>query len=414
MRKISRREFLQQSALSTALFSFGALIAKVQQVEPVRIGVIGTGAQGQNLLRQLVAIPGAEVVALCDIYPPHLQKGVQLVGSEVKSYTDYRALLEDKAVQAVVIATPLYLHAPMTLDALKAGKHVFCEKMMAYTLDQAKAMARAARETKRVLQIGHQRRYNPLYHEALKRLQEGLIGRVTHIRALWHRNGSWRRPLPDPQDTKLERLLNWRLYKAYSRGLMAELGSHQIDVVNWFLGATPLSVCGYGGIDYWKDGREVFDNVNLLFEYPNGVKLIYTSITTNAYDGYGEWFFGDKGTLVLTNENKGLLFREPAAEKLDWIDAAHREKLGDREAIVVQSGPTKRVGEPGKTLEYGPHRNAYYLELEHFLRCVREGEKPLCPPEEALKACAVSLLANEAMEKGSRPKFKPEMFEVES
>jgi predicted dehydrogenase len=406
---LTRREFLKQAALSAAAFSFGILTARANQQDKVRLGVIGTGAQGQNLLRQLMSLPNAEVVALCDIYVPHRIGAMEIAGEKTQAYRDYRALLERRDIEAVVIATPLHLHAPMSIDAMRAGKHVFCEKAIAYSLEEAHAMARTARETGRILQIGHQRHYNPIYEQAYRLIQEGAIGRITHVRALWHRNGSWRRPVPDP---KFERLLNWRLYKEYSHGLLTELASHQLDVVNWFLGSYPLSVVGMGGIDYWQDGREVYDNVELIFEYPNGVKVVYTSITANAYDGYGEWFMGDKGTIVLTDENKGLLFREPRAGKLEWEEDASTVQVGGRTAITLQARPTRRAHTPGEQLSYGANRNAYYLELEHFCQCVRTGETPRCTAKEAIPALATVLLAEEAIATGTKRYFSPEMFEA--
>lgn len=403
MNALSRREFLRQSLIGAATLSFGGLTARANQQEKVKIGVIGTGAQGQNLLRQLMSLPSTEVVAVCDIYPPNRLRGLELTGGQARAFSDYRVLLEQKEIEAVVIATPLHLHAPMTLDALDAGKHVFCEKAIAYSLDEAHQMARRARETRKILQIGHQRHYNPIYEQAYTLIREGAIGKITHVRALWHRNNSWRRPVPDP---RFERLLNWRLYKDYSHGLLTELASHQLDVVNWFLGATPLSVVGYGGIDYWKDGREVPDNVELIFDYPDGVRVVYTSITSNAHDGYGEWFFGDKGALVLTNENSGLLFRERNTEKLVWEDDANMVQVDGRRAVVIEPTPTRRAPQRSEQLHYGNQRNAYYTELEHFVQCVRTGERPRCTAEDAIPALECVLLAKEAIEKGVRVAFR--------
>ena len=220
--------------------------------------------------------------------------------------------MDRKDIEAVLIATPLYMHAPIAIAALQSGKHVFCEKMMAHTVDQAKAMARACVNSKKVLQIGHQRRANVMYNHAweLIRREEGL--RAYHARP---------RPM-EPQRQLAQGLLpgmtdrqrNWRMYREYSHGLTSELGTHQIHAVNWFLGAAPTAVVGMGGIDYWKDGREVFDNVELIFEYPGGVKLNYTSLTTNQYDGYYEQFMGKDGTLLISEETGDAQFLLPRAD----------------------------------------------------------------------------------------------------
>lgn len=395
---LSRRDFLRQSAIGAALVSFGVLTSKANAQPKSKIALVGTGAQGTNLLRQLTTVPGADIVMICDDYAPHLENG-RKIAPAAKAVSDFRAVLDDSSIEGVVIATPLHLHAQMTIAALRSGKHALCEKMMAKTVQDAKAMAAAAASTGKTLMIGHQRRHNPIYQKARNGVKADAVGRVTHLRAVWHRNGSWRRSVPD---ASLERRLNWRLYDEYSGGLMAELGSHQIDIFNWFLGSAPTAVVGFGGVDYWQDGREAFDNVSCVFEYPNGVRALYSSITSNAHDSYSEWVFGDKGSVGFIEESKGYLFREAKAEQLTWLDAAQREKVGGREAIVVEGGPTKRSDAKPEELAYGENRNAYWLELAQFIRCIQQGEKPLVPASEALKACVAALRANEAITTRSR------------
>jgi predicted dehydrogenase len=352
---------------------------------------------------------------VCDIREPNLQLGLKIAGEGAKGYKDYREMLDKENCEAVMIAVPLNMHAPVAIAALEAGKHVFCEKQMAYSIEECKQMVRAQRTAGKLLQIGHQRRYNPTYHHALGLIKEGVLGEITHIRALWHRNGSWRRSVPKEQP-ELERLINWRLYRASSAGLMGELGSHQLDVCNWFLDAMPLSVTGFGGIDYWKDGREVYDNVNCVFEYPNGVKVTYTSITTNQYDDYYEQIMGKNGTLILTHEYDGKLFRERVAEQLVWGKLAHTEKVGDKEAIVLDASATpSKKGVRGTAEELGAagqKESPYYLELYDFFRCIREGDKAFCDGVVGLHSAVTCLLANEAMEQRKVIEFKPEHFAV--
>jgi predicted dehydrogenase len=437
--QVSRREFLRDSAWGAAAAAFAAAFqqrleaqhkktasAQVQptpapqsarNLEPVRIGFIGTGTQGQTLLPRLVRIPGVRVVAVCDVYPPHLSRGLQMAGPHATTYRDYRKLLERKDVDAVIIATPLHLHAPMTIDALQAGKHVFCEKTMAYSIEDARRMAQVARETGKHLQIGHQRHYNPTYAYAREMMvEQEVIGKLTHVRAWWHRNSSWRRPVRDKQ---YEELINWRLYRKYSQGLMAELASHQIDVVNWFVDATPLAVMGMGGIDYWKDGRDVWDNVEVIYEYPNGVKVVYTSILSNQYDGYAEQFMGDKGTLLLTNEKDGFLFKEPTAEELGWEEHAKKTTgKGGATGLVLDVTATKKRGTGavigGRQMAAGYEaKDAYTLELESFVNdVVRNGQKPVCDAEVGFKATVAVLMANKAIEEGVKITFTPDMFAV--
>ena len=261
--------------------------------EKVRIGFIGTGSRGQYHLNNLKTIPYADVVALCDNYPPHLKEASALY-PKAKTYDDYRKLLDDRNIQAVMIATPLYEHAHITIDALHAGKHVFCEKSMAMTCADCLDMYNVFKESGKVMFIGQQRLYDPKYIKAMEMIHAGLLGEINSIRAYWFRNNDWRRPVPSPD---LERKINWRLYKEYSCGLVTELATHQLQVGNWALRMLPEKVAGMGDIVYWKDGREVYDSINLIYHYPNGVKMTYESMIANKFYGLEEEIMGSKGTM---------------------------------------------------------------------------------------------------------------------
>jgi len=186
----------------------------------------------------------------------------------------------------VLIATPLNLHAQMVVDALNAGKHVFVEKTMYFKEEEGEMIRKAmADHPQQVLQVGLQRRSSVLYQVAIEMIRKGALGKVMFVRAQWHRNNNWRRPVPD---TKFERLINWRMYKEYSGGLLAELASHQIDIANWAIGSEPISVYATGGINYWKDGRETCDNVEAIYEYAGGQKLVWSSILYNGHLEFNE------------------------------------------------------------------------------------------------------------------------------
>ncbi len=440
-KNLSRRDALKTGTLATALAmgmppvvaraleaardpaAAAARAADRRDLEPVRLGWIGSGIQGQNDLRQLAAMPGVEIVAIADIYEPNLTKALEIgngtlskSGGKCQGYSDYRKLLERKDVQGVGVATPLWIHAPISIDALNAGKAVYCEKMMAYTIEDAKKMVHTADRTGQILQIGHQRRYSPDYHHALEMIKKGYIGDITHVRAQWNRNGSWRRAVPDQ---KYERLLNWRLYKEYSRGLMAELGSHQIDVTNWFLGMHPTSVVGIGGLDHYKDGRTIYDNVQVVFEYPNGAKLQYQSIQTNAFDEFTEQFMGIKGTLI-TSEMPGrsLIAKEQSAEELEFAKySQNKTKVGGKEAILLDAGATthqdKRAKTAGQTLaNSGVSKNNWALSLEDWVDCIRTKRKPFCDGRVGLADVACVLASLKAMETGTKVHITDEMLTV--
>ena len=384
-------------------------------VEPVKIAWIGSGIQGSNDMRQLAKMPGVEFAAVCDIYPPNLKQGMDIAGPNAKEYTEFKKLLERKDIQGVGIAVPLYMHAPIALAALEAGKAVYCEKMMAYTLEDAKKMVRTAERTGSLLQVGHQRRYSPDYHHALDLVQKGYFGDITHVRAQWNRNGSWRRAVPDE---KFEKLLNWRLYKEFSRGLMAELGSHQIDVTNWFTNQHPISVVGIGGLDKYKDGRTIYDNVQVIFEYPNGMKLTYQSIQTNAFDDFTEQFMGPKGTLITSEAaGKSMMFHEQAAEFEFAKFSQNKTKVGGKDAILLDAGATTKQDKRGKTAgqalaNSGVSKNNWALALEDWIDCIRTHRKPFCDGRIGLADTACVIAANKAMETGSKVHLTSEMFEV--
>ncbi|MDO8588982.1 MAG: Gfo/Idh/MocA family oxidoreductase [Armatimonadota bacterium] len=409
---LSRREFIKGSAaVAVTLGLASGVSAQQPDARKIRCGVIGVGVEGSRLLSKLVRIPGVRVPAICDIYEPNLKDGLKIAGL-ARGYEDYRWMLDRDDLDAIFIATPLNLHGSMAIDAMKSGKHVFCEKMMAYSIDEAKEMLRTSTETGKRLQIGYQQRYNAIYNHAYELIKQGVLGKITHVRCMWNRNGSWRRAVPDQ---KYERLFNWRMYKEYSQGLMAELGSHQTHVVNWFLESVPVSVMGSGGIDYWKDGRETYDNVNVIFEYPEGVRLYFQSLTTNQYDDHYEQFMGDKGTLIITPVG-ARLFREPQAEQLTWGDAAHKEKAGGKEAIVLDADVTAKLKAQtgaGEQIAAGEkNKDDYMCEIESFIACVLENKQPDCDGQEGLESAVTCLLANQAMAQGKKLFYKPEMFKV--
>ncbi len=421
---VTRRDFLKTAAAAAAVSALPvagapAILAAPVVSNPVRYGIIGTGSRALELIKALTTIPEGQCVATCDIYPVNLKKGAEATGGNPQTYTNYRELLDRKDVDAVLIATPLYLHAQMLLDSLDAGKHVFVEKSMFFKEEEAAPIRQAAAaHPKQVLQVGLQRRSSVLYRIALHMIQKGALGNVTFVRAQWHRNNNWRRPVADP---KLERLINWRMYRDYSGGLMAELGSHQIDVANWALGAEPLSVVGTGGINHWKDGREVNDNVQAIFEYPGGQKLLYSSILCNAHYDFNEQIMGDGGTLVITI-GKGMYYREPvakvstvAAKENWWAGATVSKRATEQGVLIYPDQESLDNGFVDREFRYAKHwlasigiydyeepHDPNWSELSNFLASIREG-KPVAAPLEVGMADALAVIyANRAIDTGQK------------
>ncbi len=405
--KLSRRNFLEATTLGAAGLMLGSSRVPAFALganDRVNVGVIGAGSQGSSLIRSLATVPNSKITGMCDIFEPNLNKGVNLAGSQPKTFIDYRKLIESKDVDAVVIATPLHMHYEIALASLDAGKHVFVEKTMMYSIKQCEQIILATRaHASQVFQVGHQHRFDPVIHKVVDMSKDGAIGKVTHIRCMWHRNGDWRRPVPtinfDPSPwgyPDLDHLINWRMYKRYSGGLMCELGSHMIEVCNLIIGATPAAVTGMGGIDYWKDGRETFDNVTVVYNYPAGQKVTFSSTTTNAHDGEHIVIMGTEGTIEM-GWDKAVYFREKEAPEL--VKAEGATVIGATGETMKASTQSQKEGAQVAPQD-AQKRSAVYRELESYVSCIRDGKKAVVDVQAGRNAAVSVLSANQAMEEG--------------
>ncbi|MEA1897287.1 MAG: Gfo/Idh/MocA family oxidoreductase [Bacteroidota bacterium] len=404
----SRRAFVRNTIMgSTALLSYPWLEALANEptvsmsaADKVRIGIIGVGSRGQGLLYNLLAMEvthNIEITAICDNYEPNYQKAVEITHGKAQAFYDYRKLLEIKDIDAIVIATPLHQHAHIAIDAMKANKQVFCEKAMARTLEDTKRMADTHYETGKILQIGHQRLFDKKYLDAIDYVRSGKIGDVTQIRAYWHRNNDWRRPVPEGKP-ELDRKINWRLYKEYSCGLMTELASHQIQVANWVKDAQPVSVIGVGGINYWKEDREVYDNVALIYSYADGTQFIYDSMVSNRFYGLEEQILGDKGTLEL-EQNK--MYSENPPQPAGILQLVNNIENGIFEKIPIGGAtwiPETALKYKGEYITEDFDVNETRTQLEAFVDSVRRGKPTHGLFEQGYKASVWTLLGQQAME----------------
>jgi predicted dehydrogenase len=444
---VNRRDFVKTAGLATAAAASvlsGPAVRKAKaQRKPIQYGFIGPGSRGYRLLeRHLQHIDVGQCVALCDIYEPNLSNAMKLFGGKPTAYTDYRKLLENKDVEAVFITTPLYMHYPIMKDALEAGKHVFCEKSLVFKPEEVHGL-RALHEANPnlTIQVGLQRRYSSFYQTAKQMVDKGVIGKVTHIFAQWHRNSNWRRKVQDPS---MEEQINWRLYRKYSAGLAAELMSHQVDVADWMFGSKPQSVMGVGGTDYWKDGRDIYDNIQLVFEYPTGQKLLYSAISTNRHimgrripgDGCREVIMGTDGAIEITliPYGEGMWFLDPMPVKMgeeektakkdeQWVAGATvADTLAQGEGLPIVPGikdlNAPDVGFIEKEVEMAKRwlyqkgimspaedKDPEYKELESFLIDVRDGGMPRSNIEVGLQDSIAVMLANLCMDEQRKIQF---------
>lgn len=401
MSDVTRRDFLQKTGLAA-----GGLLLPAELVRAaappaagkLRIGIIGCGDRGTGLLRVMQELPDKfDIVALCDELPFRLRDALKIGDvRHAKTYADYRALLDDRAVEAVIIAVPLYLHFAVAKAALEAGKQLYLEKTMTYDIPQAQELVRLARQHPgQTLQVGHQYRSSPLYYRVKEMIAQGYLGKVTQIDCRWDRNGSWRRPVPEPA---LERKINWRMYREYSGGLAAELLSHQMDFINWAFDTHPDELFGTGGIDYYKDGRETYDNVQVMARYAAaGIVGNFGATCGNARDGYLFKLKGTRGTISLLI-NEGIYYPEKQTLKeygtVDGVTGATRITWN------------KDGGIPITTTE--PLKDGSWYALNDFYRSVREQKLPDSNVMTGARtACAVHL-ANQAIYNHTIEKWRPE------
>src|SRR5579862_2960010 len=427
--KLNRREFISTTAVAGAAMLLDACksdsgekaaVAKKSSLNTINVALIGYGEEGQVLLESLLNIEGVKLVALCDIWDYHRGEGqryLQKLGNNVRAYENYEDLLaKEKDLQAVLIATPDFWHAPMTNTCLKAGLHVYCEKMMSNTIDGARSMVQTMRQTGKLLQIGHQRRSNPRYLFTLNRLlhEAQFCGRLTAVQGQWNRavkeDFGWPKKfeIPAPMLAKygykdMHQFRNWRWYKGLGGGPLSDLGAHQIDIFNWWLDVTPKSVVASGGLDYFKN-HDWYDNAMVIYEYPlaQGVARAFYQVqtTTSAGGGYFEMFMGDDGTIKMSEDPSiCAIYREARADAVSWDDLAQK---GYVRAVQTSGDATKvDVRETAQLAQYEIpvffNKPPHQPHLENFFNTIRGTAKLNCPADEAFTSEYVIHKANEAV-----------------
>jgi predicted dehydrogenase len=459
-KKLDRRDVLKGLSTVPAIGLFGYALQKQRayqqarlesaaapatapaDLQVVNVALLGAGAQGQVLTDSMLRIQGLRVRAVCDIWAEYNQKRVvntfKKFKHEVNAYEDYREMLDkEKELDAVIVATPDFWHSQHAVDCLKAGKHVYCEKEMSNTLEGAKAMVLAARETGKLLQIGHQRRSNPRYQHCYGKLitEAKLLGRIVTVNGQWNRAVSPDLGAPDRYAIPQARLTqygfkdmhqfrNWRWYKGKGGGPIVDLGSHQIDIYSWFLGANPAGVMASGGNLYHDpQTHEWYDTVMVVYDFdtPAGpAKAYYQTQTTNGSQGYFENFMGDQGTLIISESElnyAGTLYRDPNAPAWDeWVQKGYITAPKEQEAKPKSEGAIADVREsvaPDQHTVPVTLRDPYHQpHLQNFFDAVRGKAKLNCPAEVAYETAVAVLKVNEAVEAKTRLAFKPEDFKI--
>ncbi len=427
---LTRREFIGTTAaagagilLSSCSPDSGSKSAanKASSLNKINMALIGCGAEGQVLLDSLQVIDGIRIAAVVDIWPYNLKSNVRRLkdnGFDVNGYENYEDLLaNEKDLQAVIVATPDFWHAPITNACLKAGLLVYCEKMMSNTIEGARSMVQTMRETGKLLQIGHQRRSNPRYMFALNKLVRDakICGRLTAAHAQWNRAKTDDLGWPKHSDIKpdvlakygfkdMHQFRNWRWFKGLGGGPLSDLGAHQIDIFNWWFGMTPRAVLASGGIDYYKN-HEWYDNAMVIYEYPlpDGVARAFYQVqtTTSAGGGYFEMFMGDEGTIKMS-ENPSItkLYREDRAQV--WDALVEKNYLSASATAAPSDAEKVDVRETAPLLQYDIpvsfSKKIHQPHLENFFNAIRGTAKLNCPADEAFASEYVIHKANDAID----------------
>ncbi|QKJ32233.1 Gfo/Idh/MocA family oxidoreductase [Mucilaginibacter mali] len=353
----------------------------------VRIAVIGCGDRGKGVMGVALKSPDKfKVTAICDVLDFRLAEAQKMnkTSEPWKTYTDHRQLCDDKNVDAVIVAVPLNMHYPIAVDVLKADKHLYLEKTMTYNIEQALNLVKLVKSRpKQVVQIGHQYRYSPLYYRVKEMINKGYLGKISQVDCRWDRNANWRRPVPNPS---LERQINWRMYKEYSGGLVAELLSHQIDFINWAFDTHPEEFTATGGIDVFKDGRETYDNVQVMLRYPEqGMIGNFGATCGNSRDGYLFKIKGTKGTVSLLTD-QGMFYPE-------------KDVLKGNDVVDGVTGATRIVWnkEGGSPILPEPTKDGTWYALNDFYSKIGSGKLPDSNIYTGARTAVCVALANQAL-----------------
>lgn len=400
MSEPSRRDFVKSTSAALA----PAVLSAQNVNSELQLAWIGTGGRGYYLMERLYKGNSKpfKVVATCDTYDGNLARGkdrIQTMGGNTPMATkDYREILADKSVDAVVIATPEHLHYPMAIAALKANKHIYLEKPLAHTIEEGAEIVKLAEKVGRVVQVGTQNRSNTLYQKAKEMVAKGMIGDIHYVRAFWYRNSlpdnpAWRYTIPkdaNEQNTDWPKFLGaapkrpfhkgryyqWRLYWDYSGGISTDLLVHQTDITNFVCGkTTPTSCMASGGVYRWTDAaddREVPDTFSALYEYPDKFHINYSCYFGNVKYGYGEQFMGNEGTIEVLNRQ--ILTFTP-------------ETFGGKPPAHVAARKEERIELPGND------NLAVESHIKNWLAAIRGQEKLIAPVQVGQQAAISGHLA---------------------
>jgi len=402
---MQRRRFVGASITATAGLLAGTRRASARAVganDRIRIGVIGTGGRARGLMKQLGELPGQEMVAVCDVYEPRVLEAAEITGGKATKGADYRRLLDDKDIDAVLIGAPDHWHKAMTLDAVAAGKDVYVEKPVSHSIEEGEAMVKAVEASKQVVQTGTQQRSWEHWILGKQIIDSGKLGRITYVHTYWYQLRSTQ-ALPEVETAKLdwkrwlgpareqpfeaERFLRWRHFKDFGGGVLTDLLTHWIDVVHWYMGVEAPLTAMTAGRNYLMKTWEWPDAVTATLEYPKEFMVSHTGTYGSSIDDGGLEFRGDQATLKIDRER--LLVFDEDSRRSGWRNTPEPE-------ITARSAGDGSVS-----------------HLRNWLDCIRSRKTPNASMRIGHQAVRAAHIANAAMGLGGRVRFDEKTGKVE-
>ena len=385
----------------TALETFGVTLAAGTMLhgapsETIRLGCIGTGGRCRALMKSLLTIPNVSIVALSDVRLDALAQAKALVGDKVTTFSDYRKLLDDKTIDAVVIGSPDHWHVPMTIDGVAAGKDVYVEKPLTHSLEEGEKVIQAVRKSKQVVQIGTQQRSMEHIQKAREAVEAGKIGKVYRVHMSWNRNSdrikkgepatnasnvNWKAFLGNAADQPFDdyKMRNWRWFWDFGGGIFTDLMVHWVDVAHWVLNLeSPLNAASLGTMVNAKGVWETPDMVQTILEYKDGVQMFFEGGFSNARHGSRIEFMGTEGTI--------------------YVDRGRFEIIPDWNRKIKAEEMVLGTGRRGADFYEKP--DGERVHLENWINAMRTRKDPSSPVEAGVHAAAAAHLANKALRSG--------------
>ena len=446
---LSRREFLGRTTLFAS--AAGAVVgtkktraqlnnAAVPPPSKLSVGFIGVGVRGTELLRASRKIYGIETVAACDLYKGHLKRALELTDNKIETTGEYEKILARQDIDAVVVAVPDHQHKKTLLDCLEAGKHVYIEKPLTHKLEDGAEMIRAVDKSKKIVQVGSQTLSAGCMSKARKLIQSGKLGQITMIEAKMLRYSSlaacyypippdassetidWKRFIGDAtwREFDPKRFFQWRLFWDYSGGLTTDLFVHMISATHHMMGVSePESVVGFSDIYYWKNYREVPDQITALVSYPQGFVLKLTTTVNNAHSEPMLVIYGTKGTL----EYDGSWMKhydEPPRESFryatnSWATETVKQYI---QIMSLDKNQSPLVGSPPRAAEPMHYRaeggdSSDVAHLRNYYDAVRTGSDVIEDIRFGVNAVNVGHMVNLSCKSGKVVRWNPKAKKVE-